>query len=317
VGQRASESASRPPVSRRWGPGLVLVGYLLFAPPVLLFGPLAGLLLLTRPATVREWLWLAGTGTWTALWLNQGGGGLAAQFARAGAVLLTGTFLALTVWRPSAQFSRALITTVLAGSALVLWMWHLNVGWGAVQRAVESDLWAYNREIMARLYDAGASTPKTEGLLDEMSAMVRTVGSFFPALMVLASLAGLRLAWSWYHRIAGRPMGPAPVPFAAFRFNDHLVWGWVVGLALCLFRVSPAGAEVGANLLLVWATLYAVRGLAVFSAGSKRVPGTVIATLTVISMFLLPFVLGGLTLLGLADTWLDFRRRLEASATRG
>ena len=300
-----------------WGPGLVLVGYLLFAPPVLLFGPLAGLLLLTRPATVREWLWLAATGTWTALWLNQGGGGLAAQFARAGAVLLTGTFLALTVWRPSAQFSRALIATVLAGLALVLWMWHLNVGWGAVQRAVESDLWAYNREIMARLSDAGASTPKTEGLLNEMSAMVRTVGSFFPALMVLASLAGLRLAWSWYHRIAGRPMGPAPVPFAAFRFNDHLVWGWVAGLALCLFRVSPAGAAVGANLLLVWATLYAVRGLAVFSAGAKRVPGTVIATLTVISMFLLPFVLGGLTLLGLADTWLDFRRRLEASATRG
>jgi hypothetical protein len=29
----------------------------------------------------------------------------------------------------------------------------------------------------------------------------------------------------------------------------------------------------------------------------------------------LPFVLGGLTLLGLADTWVDFRRRLPASAT--
>jgi hypothetical protein len=32
-------------------------------------------------------------------------------------------------------------------------------------------------------------------------------------------------------------------------------------------------------------------------------------------MFLLPFVLGGLTLLGLADTWLDFRRRLAMSTT--
>jgi hypothetical protein len=27
-------------------------------------------------------------------------------------------------------------------------------------------------------------------------------------------------------------------------------------------------------------------------------------------MVLLPFVLGGLTIVGLADTWLDFRRRL-------
>jgi hypothetical protein len=32
--------------------------------------------------------------------------------------------------------------------------------------------------------------------------------------------------------------------------------------------------------------------------------------LGVVTLLLLPFVLGGLTLLGLADTWLDFRRRL-------
>jgi hypothetical protein len=67
---------------------LVLVGYLIFAPPVLLFGPLAGLLLLTRPGSLREWLWLVVATAWTLLWLNQGGG-LASQFARAGAVLLT------------------------------------------------------------------------------------------------------------------------------------------------------------------------------------------------------------------------------------
>jgi hypothetical protein len=72
---------------------------------------------------------------------------------------------------------------------------------------------------------------------------------------------------------------------------------------------------VGANLLLVWAVLYAVRGLAVFAAGTRRVPTVVIATLSLIAMLLLPFVVGGLTLLGLADTWLDFRRRLAASAT--
>jgi len=29
-----------------------------------------------------------------------------------------------------------------------------------------------------------------------------------------------------------------------------------------------------------------------------------------ITMNMLPFVLGGLTIVGLADTWLDFRRRL-------
>jgi hypothetical protein len=293
---------------------LLLVAYLLLAPPVLLLGPLAGLLLLSRPNTGREWLWLLGASVVTAAWLNQTGG-LAAQSARAGAVLLIGTFLALTVWRPSAQFSRALAATGVAGVALLVWLWFFDVGWGEIQRAVEHHLWTYNRELVMRVGRAMPSRPGAEGLLEEMSRMVRTTSQLYPGLLVLASVAGLRLAWRWNHRIARHPIGPAPTSFAAFGFSDQLVWGWVVGLGLCLLPLPPVWGFVGSNLLLVWAALYAVRGLAVFSAGSTRVPRPVIATITVISMFLLPFVVGGLTLLGLADTWLDFRRRLAAPST--
>jgi hypothetical protein len=295
---------------------LALASYLILAPPVLLFGPLAGLLLLSRPSTLREWLWIGGAGIWCAVWLNQPGG-LAAQFARAGAVLLTGTFVALTLWRPSSRFSRSLTATALAGAALVIWMWHLGLEWGEIQRAVEHNLWTYNREFIARVGDV-ARSPGTEGMLDEMSSAVRTIGSIYPALMILGSIAGLRLAWIWHHRIARRPIGQPPARFTAFQFSDQLVWGWVLGLALCLLPLPGAWALAGENLLFVWAVLYAVRGLAVFSAGSGRVPGPVLATLTIIAMFLLPFVAAGLTLLGLADTWLDFRRRLvPTSATRG
>jgi uncharacterized protein YybS (DUF2232 family) len=166
---------------------------------------------------------------------------------------------------------------------------------------------------LARIGDSGQAYP--EGFLSQMSTLVRTMAAFYPALLALASMAGLRLAWIWHHRIARHPLGSPPERFTAFQFSDQLVWGWVIGLALCLLPLPPFAREVGTNLLLVWAVLYAVRGLAVFFAGSKRVPGAVIATLTLIAMFLLPFVLGGLTLLGLADTWLDFRRRLTASAT--
>jgi hypothetical protein len=95
-----------------------------------------------------------------------------------------------------------------------------------------------------------------------------------------------------------------------------MVWGWVAALALYLFGAGGWQAG-GANLLLVWAGLYVARGLAVFSAGSTRVPGGVVATLAVVSMFLLPFVVSGLMLLGLADTWLDFRRRLATPSTGG
>jgi hypothetical protein len=274
---------------------------------------LAGLLLLSRPGTLREWLWLLGAVGWTVIWLNQSGG-LAAQFAHAAAVLVTGTFLALTVWRPSGRFSRVLAATALAGAALTLWMGHLGVDWSEVRRAVEHDLWTYNRDLIMRLGEAATSSG-ARSLMDEMSATVRTIGVLYPALLTIGSVAGLRLAWSWHHRIARRPLG-APLPaFSAFEFSDQLVWGWIVGLGLCLLPLPEVWMTVGVNLLMVCAILYAVRGLAVFSAGSKRVPGAVIATLTVIAMFLLPFVMGGLTLLGLADTWLDFRRRLAASTT--
>jgi len=292
---------------------LVLIGYLLVAPPVLVFGPLAGLLLLSRPRSLREWLWLLATGIWSALWVYQAGG-LAGQFARAEAVLMTGSFLALTVWRPSAQFSRALAATAIGGGGLMLWMWDFDVSWMAVREAVEQELWRYNRDFIVRMGQVapGMSQP---GILDQMSATVRTIGLLYPALLALASMGGVTLAWVWHRRIARRPLGPAPAGFSAFEFSDQLVWGWVFGLALCLAPLPEVWSWVGANLLLVWAVLYAVRGLAVFAAGARRVPTLVIATLSLIAMLLLPFVVGGLTLLGLADTWLDFRRRLAASAT--
>jgi hypothetical protein len=295
------------------GPVLLLVAFLLLAPPVFLFAPLAALLLLARPSTWREWLWFLAGAIWTGFWL-QAAGGLAGQVARAAAVLVTGTYFALTVWRPSARFSRALAATGLAAGAMLVWLWHLDVGWSELQHAVQQDLWSYNRQLIMRLSQAGADTG-TPGLLNQMSSMVRTTAAFYPALLALTGLAGLMLAWTWHRRIARRPLGPALPRFAAFAFNDQLVWGWVVGLGLCLLPLPEGGRALGSNLLLVWAVLYAARGLAVFRAGARRVPMPVIATLTLVAMFLLPFVVGGLTLLGLADTWLDFRRRLSPSAT--
>jgi hypothetical protein len=96
-----------PPVGGRWGQVLALAGFLLLAPPMFLFGPLAALLIVSRPATMREWLWLLAALGWSGLWLQQAGG-LGAQFARAAAVLVSGSFLALTLWRPSNRLSQAL-----------------------------------------------------------------------------------------------------------------------------------------------------------------------------------------------------------------
>ncbi len=276
------------------------------------FGPLAGLLLVSRPGTVREWVWLLGGAAWSLLWLQEIGG-LGGQVARASGVLLSGTFLALTLWRPSNRPGRAVAATVAAGAALVVWMHRLGIGWSELVSGVDHDLSAYQTALSEQWRSAGASPE----MIERAAGAMHSAAALFPALLALASIAGLRLAWAWYHRLAARPLGAPPAPFAGFRFNDHLVWGLIAGLGLSLAPVPEAWQVLGANLLLVLGTLYAVRGLAVFRAQSGRVAGPMIVVLGLIALFLLPFVVGGLTLLGLADTWLDFRRRLATPSTGG
>jgi len=283
---------------------LLFAGYLLVAPPMFVFGPLVGLLLLSRPATLREWVWVAAATSWSLLWLSEAGG-LSGQFVRAAAVLVSGSYLALTAWRPSNQLSRCLAATAGAGIALGGWMIGLGVRWTELRQSIQLDLAEIDR--LARAQWSGMSGA-TEALAD-LAGMADTLSMLYPGLLALAAIAGLRLAWSWYHRIAERPIGPAPAPFAAFSFNDQMVWGLVIGVALLLLPL-PGVRVIGDNLVLVWAVLYAVRGMAVFAAIAGRVPAPVLVALAAVTLLLLPFVLGGLTLLGLADTWLDFRRRL-------
>jgi len=291
---------------------LALVAFLLLAPPVFVFGPLAGLLLVSRPASAREWVWLLVGAAWSVLWLQQVGG-LGAQVARAGAVLLCGTFLALTLWRPSNSVGRVLAATAGAGAALFAWMRQLGIGWSQLVTGVDHDLVTYQTVVRDQWRAAGAS----QELIDQAAGAMHSATQLYPGLLALAGIAGVRLAWTWYHRVAVRPLGKPPAPFRAFGFSDHLVWGWVVALGLALLPVPQPWSLLGANLLLVRGVLYAARGVAVFLAQTGRIPAPLAGVLALVATFLLPFVVAGLTLLGLADTWLDFRRRLSTPATGG
>lgn len=277
-----------------------------------MFGPLAGLLLFSRPGTLREWLWLLLAVAWSAIWLDQVGG-LGAQVARAAAALLCGSFLALTLWRPSNQVGRAVAATAGAALALVAWMRGLGIGWARLMAGIDQDLGSYRTALRAQWQSAGIPAD----LIDQMVSLMHSAGQLYPALLAIAGIAGLRLAWAWYHRVAARPLGPPPAPFREFGFNDQLVWGFVVSLSLALLPVPEPWRIAGSNLLLVFGALYAARGLAVVLAQAGRVPPPVWMVLVFLATFLLPFVVGGLTLLGLADTWLDFRRRHSAPATGG
>jgi hypothetical protein len=276
------------------------------------FAPLAGLLLVSRPASAREWVWMLAGAVWSVLWLQQVGG-LGAQVARAGAVLLCGTFLALTLWQPSNGVGRVLAATAAAGVALLAWMRELGIGWSQLVTGVDHDLATYQTAVRDQWHTTGMS----QELIDQVAGMMHSAAQLFPGLLALAGIAGLRLAWTWYHRVAVRPLGTPPAPFRAFGFSDQLVWGWVAALGLALLPVPEPWRLLGANLLLVLGVLYAARGLAVFLAQTGRLPVALTGVLALVATFLLPFVVAGLTLLGLADTWLDFRRRWSTPATGG
>ena len=289
---------------------LVLV-FALFAPGAFALGPLAGLLLVARPVSRLAWLWLLLALAWTAGWLA-GTESLTGQFARAFVVVLIGAWLVLLVARPGPVLQRSLLAVAVALAVTFGWLLVLGFQWGDLEAAAArslSDVLLSQAHAMDQLGETGADLGAT--MLD-VAGQSRWMARLFPAGMSLAALAGLALAWRAHFWLAARPLGPSPAPFAAFTFSDHVVWLLVSALALVLIPADPwlePLQRAGMNLLVVVLALYVVRGAAVFRATAGRVstPFALITALVVVLMFV--FVAGGLSLLGIADTWLDFRRR--------
>ena len=127
-----------------------------------------------------------------------------------------------------------------------------------------------------------------------------------PALLALQSIAALALAWAMYHRLNRVRIGPRLAPLREFRFNDQLVWGLAVGLVILLLPAFAEAQAVGVNLVVFFAMLYFVRGLAVLAWVTK---GGMFVGLAALMTVLWP-VCGAL---GLSDTWLDWRSRAKAA----
>jgi hypothetical protein len=145
-----------------------------------------------------------------------------------------------------------------------------------------------------------------------VSAVYRTVeaqSAVFPALLGIASMAGLGVAWWLYVRLSsGDDQGLGPL--REFRFNDHLVWLFIGGLILLMLRWGDSFSGLGANTVVFMGALYALRGAAVvmFLSGGLSVFGYVLLVLGLVLMP--PLVLTGAMVVGIGDTWLDVRSRV-------
>ncbi len=231
---------------------------------------------------------------------------------RAWALLAGSCFLALTLLRPSSGFSGRALGAVAGAATLA-----------AMLLSVRAHAWStVDWLIRERMTDGVATAVQAlvlfrggESLSPEMVATlyetVESQAGVFPAVLGVATLASLGVAWWLYVRLStGSDQGVGPL--RDFRFNDHLVWLFIGGLVLLVMRWEAVSAQVGANAVVFMGVLYALRGAAVilFVSGGLSLLGYVLLGFGMV--FLPPLVLTGAMVIGIGDTWLDVRRRVRA-----
>jgi len=310
-------------VSRRGGPaGWGTVGALAVAaatlsavnPGLLLVVPFVLLVLALPP--YRPFLMLAALGAGTFV-LTGGGGGSVWYFERGWALLVAGWFgLAAVLMRRTGFIGRGLAALAGAVATAVPFLW-LNRG---AFRQLDATLGGRLREAASQAAVAwqnlaNRAAPSSGGsgsLADTISRAADLQVLLFPALLALASLAGLAVAWWAYRRLALRE--PEPLrPLREFAFPNDLVWLFIGGIALLVLPVGEAAGRAGANMLTFMAALYALRGAAVLIVVGGA-PGPLALFVGLLALlFLYPLVMATAVLVGLTDTWIDLRARRGAA----
>lgn len=298
-----------------WAAPLLLAGYLLAAPKLFVLGPLTLLLLLSRPRTVREWLWIGASVALAFVFLRLPAPTLADRTLRAAGTFFAGAFLMTSLLGGRSLFNRTLLAVTMATTATTGWFVALGIRWSDLRSSIVSTQWTLYRALFPALPDTPPESVEIGGgqaaeLAAELAMGISAAVEVWPAMNAILALAGGWLAWTWYHRVAFAPIGLPPAPFRDFTFSDHLVWVVIVAGAVTLARVPHPWSLVAGNLLLFLLALYAGRGLAVIQAALRPAPVGLAIVLSIVGVLLLPLALIVATLIGLADTWLDLRRRM-------
>lgn len=115
-------------------------------------------------------------------------------------------------------------------------------------------------------------------------------------------------------KASGAVGGPA-------RFRMHWATAWIPIICLMAIVYARSAAvpsfvlRIAGNLLVFTALPYGIEGLQVAAKWAKRIPGMVFM-LIMSTIFATPFILGGLILLGILDTWFDYRKKIDIRIER-
>ncbi len=229
---------------------------------------------------------------------------------RAWAVLIGGGFLALTMVAPRWSISSRALVAVVGSLAIAAGILALRAdAWAAIDSAVSVGARASVDEMLGRLSALAGEAPSPQ-VVTALERAAETQAALFPAMIAIASMAALAVAWWIRTRLVGEgDQGLAPL--REFRFNDHLVWLLIGGLMLMFVQWGEAFARLGSNALVFMAALYMLRGAAVFvflSGGLSMLGYTLMLVGLLVAA---PVFMSMAVLIGVGDTWLDLRSRVR------
>lgn len=244
-------------------------------------------------------------GAGDSLWFLERGWGL----------LVGGSFVAVTLWRPGwTLIARSLTSVAGAGVCASLMVGPSPGGFGLIDWIVRTTIQRRVAEALQLFSelggDGGALTQSVLGTLPQVAAQQ---GEFFPALVGLVSLCAIGVAWWIFVRLE-EGTGDGLGKLGGFSFSDHLVWLLIGAVAVGVAGLGDAWSRIAMNLAVFMGALYAFRGIAVVRFFNPRLSpiGVVIGVVGVL-FAALPLALGAV-LVGLADTWLDVRSRATSDA---
>ncbi len=288
------------------GFGLITLAFAVSQPFVLLGLPLALFLVAWGPrnawtaALVGGVLAMSFLGDRTGVW----------WFERGWPLLVAGMYLWASAWRPPWTFStRALAALGMATVAAAAICVASPMVWLELDASMAERIAEASRALMTLLGDRADETVSSV-----MRTVVRLQVAVFPAMLGVSSLAALGAAVSlrsWIAGEAGRAFGS----LRNFRFNDHLIWLWLLGLVLLLAPLGEIASRIGGNAVLFMGALYVVRGLAVVLSlvgGISMVAGVVGGVVAVLISPILALAMSAMLVIGLGDTWLNLRERARA-----
>jgi MFS family permease len=154
---------------------------------------------------------------------------------------------------------------------------------------------------------------KSQGSLDAqqlqqvIDQIVRILPGFFASSFMIGTLLSLYLA-RWWQAVIYNPGGFGK-EFRAIKLGKATA---IIALAIAI-AASVISADILNAMLLIVFALYLNQGVAVLHAVFvARQLNAVWLFLVYLTMFFIPHIVVLLALAGLADTWIDFRRRLIA-----